>query len=136
MWRQSRSAWIAAADAGNRGVTCDAGPGDMESLSPLWYEFAGQAYGNVMDFDSEPWDATCEAEGSGTKDSGHDEATWDLEKGEYALKFYPREDGTAITGVYLSADPNLTAEDLNDRHLTAKDLNDDDDDDDQYVEQT
>ena len=94
--------WLEAKDAGSRGVTCDVGPGDMESMAPLWYEFAGQAYGNVMDFDSEPWDATCEAEGSGTHDSGHDEATWVLAKGDYVLKFFPREDGTAIDAVYLA----------------------------------
>ena len=70
----------------------------MEGVqAPLWYLFAGQEYGNVMgapraqplapghgplttvlratspaDFDSEPWDMTCEAAGIGTADSGKD----------------------------------------------------------------
>lgn len=37
---------------------CETGHGELERVSPLWYLFAGQAYGNVMDFDSEPWDST------------------------------------------------------------------------------
>ena len=47
----------------------------------LWYEFANQSYGSVMDFDSEPWGATCEVQGTGTVDSGRDEATRPLQKG-------------------------------------------------------
>jgi hypothetical protein len=38
---------------------CEIGHGELTLVhSPLWYLFAGQAYGNVMDFDSEPWDST------------------------------------------------------------------------------
>ena len=54
-----------------------------------------------MDFDSEPWDATCEAEGVGTADSGTDIASWELEAGDYTLSFYPREDGTCFDAFYL-----------------------------------
>ena len=62
--------WQTTADAVGFGATCVAGEGKMEQLAPEWYEFAGQEYGNVMDFASEPWDATCEAQGTGTADSG------------------------------------------------------------------
>lgn len=38
---------------------CETGHGELSLVhSPMWYLFAGQAYGNVMDFDSEPWDST------------------------------------------------------------------------------
>lgn len=94
--------WIDTAKATQWGATCVAGEGQLEPSAPLWYEFAGQEYGDVMDFDSEPWDATCEAQGTGTADSGRDEATWNLKKGEYVLKFYPREDGTAIDAIYVA----------------------------------
>jgi len=95
--------WATAADASHWGAQCPAGQGLMESVAPLWYEFAGQEYGNVMDFDSEPWDATCEAEGVGTADSGRDEATWDLAAGAvYELRFFPREDGVALEAIYLA----------------------------------
>ena len=94
--------WVATADAVKWGATCVAGEGLMEPMAPLWYEFAGQEYGNVMDFDSEPWDATCEAQGTGTADSGRDEATWELEAGTYTMKFYPREDGTALDAIYVA----------------------------------
>ena len=90
------------ADAVGFGATCVAGEGKMEQLAPEWYEFAGQEYGNVMDFASEPWDATCEAQGTGTADSGRDEAVWQLAAGNYVLKFYPREDGTALDAIYLA----------------------------------
>jgi len=90
------------ADGVGFGATCVAGEGKMEQLAPEWYEFAGQEYGNVMDFASEPWDATCEAQGTGTADSGRDEAVWQLAAGDYVLKFYPREDGTALDAIYLA----------------------------------
>ena len=94
--------WQTTADAVGFGATCVAGEGKMEQLAPEWYEFAGQEYGNVMDFASEPWDATCEAEGTGTADWGRDEAVWQLAAGNYVLKFYPREDGTALDAIYLA----------------------------------
>jgi len=94
--------WQTTADAVGFGATCVAGEGKMEQLAPEWYEFAGQEYGNVMDFASEPWDATCEAQGTGTADSGRDEAVWQLAAGNYVLKFYPREDGTALDAIYLA----------------------------------
>ncbi len=69
---------------------------------PEWYLYAGQEAGDVMDFDSEPWDATCEADGSNTRDSGHDTPSWDLKEGRYELRIYAREDGTALDGIYLA----------------------------------
>jgi len=84
------------------GVQCALGQGDMEIVhGPKWYLFAGQEAGDVMDFDSEPWDTTCEAEGSNTRDSGHDFPMWKLDKGEYELRIYAREDGTALDGIYV-----------------------------------
>lgn len=88
------------------GIQCPAGRGEVESVpAPIWYEFAG---GNVLDFDEVPWDATCEAEGTGTADSGADFAQWQLEVGDYELRFYPREDGTAFEAFYL-AGPDASA---------------------------
>lgn len=86
------------------GAQCSVGPGVMEFVDkPSWYLFAGQEVGNVMDFSAEPWDATCEAEGSNTADSGRDFATWDLKAGsEYELRVFAREDGTALDAIYLA----------------------------------
>merc|ERR1719343_1515755 len=84
------------------GVQCEVGRGDMEMVPhPKWYLFAGQEEGDVMDFDSEPWDGTCEAEGSNTRDSGHDFPSWNLTPGEYELRIYAREDGTALDGIFV-----------------------------------
>jgi len=94
--------FIDTASAIKFGVQCLIGKGDMEMVRhPHWYLFAGQEAGDVMDFDSEPWDTTCEAEGSNTRDSGHDFPSWDLTQGEYELRIYAREDGTAIDGIYI-----------------------------------
>uniref|UniRef100_A0A7S0L1V7 Malectin domain-containing protein n=1 Tax=Coccolithus braarudii TaxID=221442 RepID=A0A7S0L1V7_9EUKA len=99
-------AWQASDKATRFGAQCPAGEGQMEAVpSPRWYLYAGQAVGNVMDFNAEPWDATCEAEGVGTADTGLDFAAWDLPTGKYRLVFYPREDGTAVDAFYL-AGPN------------------------------
>ena len=57
----------------------------------------------MMDFDSEPWDATCEAAGQGTADTGLNLPQWDLNKGDYFLRLYPREDGTALDAVAIVA---------------------------------
>jgi hypothetical protein len=87
---------------------CDPGLGEMDSVpAPKWYLFAGQADPTAMSFDSEPWDATCEAEGTSTRDTGLDFAAWDLKQGKYRLMFYPREDGTAIDAFYM-AGPGVT----------------------------
>lgn len=53
-------------------------------------------------FNSQPWDATCEAEGSNTADSGHDFPSWELPSGDYELRFYAREDGTALDAIYVA----------------------------------
>ena len=91
------------------GVQCEAGHGELEAIPhPRWYLFAGQQYGNVMDFDSEPWDATCEAEGTGTADTGLDFPQWDLAVGDYTVAFYPREDGTAFDAFYMPTPSNHT----------------------------
>jgi len=85
------------------GAQCRVGPGVMEIVSaPKWYLYAGQDVGNIMDFDSQPWDATCEAEGSNTADSGHDFPSWYLTKSEYQLRIYAREDGTALDAIYVA----------------------------------
>lgn len=102
-------------EASGFGAKCRMGPGVMEFVpKPHWYLYAGQEEGNVMDFDSEPWDATCEAEGSSTSDSGRDFASWELKAGVYRLQIFAREDGTAFDGLYL-AGPNAEAPDMTQR---------------------
>jgi len=82
---------------------CIVGEGMMDIIkAPQWYLFSGQEDGNVMDFEEEPWDTTCEANGSDTADTGHDFPSWNLEKGEYELRVYAREDGTAFDGIYIA----------------------------------
>jgi len=89
--------------ASNSGIQCMVGGGAMVIIKePSWYLFAGQEAGDVMDFDSEPWDVTCEADGSNTKDSGHDFPSWILKSGTYQLRLYAREDGTAFDGIYIA----------------------------------
>lgn len=95
--------WIERSRATTFGVQCRLGGGAMVIVrDPEWYLFAGQEAGDVMDFDSEPWDTTCEAMGSNTRDSGHDFPSWYLDKGDYELRLYAREDGTALDGVYIA----------------------------------
>jgi len=96
--------WLDLSSSINIGVSCVIGDGTSTLVEdPQWYEFAGQVYGNVMDFDSEPWDSSCESMATGTADTGLDNAQWDLTAGVmYDLAFYPREDGTAIDAVYLA----------------------------------
>ena len=103
--------WVDQPSACSRyGMECLAGHGELELVSrPIWYLFAGQEYGNVMNFDSEPWDGTCEAGGTGTADTGLDLASWDLQAGDYSLVFYPREDGTALDAFYLATPENSAA---------------------------
>lgn len=97
------------------------GGGGLQFLrQPSFYEFAGQVLpsarenanyaehesaSNVRDFDWEPWDGTCEAEGAGTLDDGTDYAVWFLDAGEYELNILAREDGTALDAIYV-AGPN------------------------------
>eukprot|EP00538_Stauroneis_constricta_P004831 CAMPEP_0119563000 /NCGR_PEP_ID=MMETSP1352-20130426/22188_1 /TAXON_ID=265584 /ORGANISM="Stauroneis constricta, Strain CCMP1120" /LENGTH=443 /DNA_ID=CAMNT_0007611523 /DNA_START=173 /DNA_END=1501 /DNA_ORIENTATION=- len=89
--------------ASSFGAQCPVGPGVMEFVkAPQWYLFAGQSVGDIMDFAAEPWDGTCEAEGSNTADSGQDFASWELEQGEYDLRIYAREDGTAIDAIFVA----------------------------------
>lgn len=89
--------------ASSFGAQCLLGPGIMDIVEdPRWYLFAGQEAGDVMDFNSEPWDVTCEAEGSNTKDSGHDFPSWELGGGDYELRLYAREDGTALDAIYVA----------------------------------
>ena len=95
--------FIDRARASTFGVQCPLGGGAMVIVrDPEWYLFAGQEAGDVMDFDSEPWDATCEAMGSNTRDSGHDFPSWMLDRGDYELRVYAREDGTALDAVYVA----------------------------------
>mmetsp|Transcript_38557 Transcript_38557/g.43432 ORF Transcript_38557/g.43432 Transcript_38557/m.43432 type:complete len:436 (-) Transcript_38557:138-1445(-) len=98
--------FIERSKASDYGIQCVVGGGAMVIIkAPQWYLFAGQDNGDVMDFDSEPWDVTCEADGSNTRDSGHDFPSWVLDHGTYQLRVYAREDGTALDGIYL-AGPN------------------------------
>lgn len=109
--------FIDRADASAFGVQCIVGGGEMTIVkAPEWYLFAGQEEGDVMDFDSEPWDVTCEAMGSNTRDSGHDFPSWVLEEaGDYELRIYAREDGTALDGIYV-AGPNSSAPSVSKRY--------------------
>jgi len=89
--------------AAGYGIQCPLGPGAMQFVKePTWYLFAGQSVGNVEDFTAEPWDATCEANGSNTADSGADVASWFLTKGTYSFAIFAREDGTAFDGFYIA----------------------------------
>ena len=95
--------WAQKSAAAGWGAECEVGHGAMQALSaPQWYEFAGQDEGNVMDFNSEPFDATCEANGAGTRDTGSNLAQWELAIGTYDLVFSPREDGVALDAWYLA----------------------------------
>jgi len=100
----THSLWQPRASASKFGAKCPVGAGAMTVISaPKWYLFAGQEKGNVEDFDAEPWDATCEAEGDNTADSGRDFATWDLSAGrDYDLNVFVREDGTALDAIYIA----------------------------------
>jgi len=95
--------FISTDKASTFGVQCRIGGGAMTIIKhPEWYLYAGQEAGDVMDFDSEPWDVTCEADGSNTRDSGHDFPSWELEPGDHELRIYAREDGTALDGIYVA----------------------------------
>jgi len=95
--------FIDTAKASTFGVQCRVGGGAYTIVkAPEWYLYAGQLAGDVMDFDSEPWDVTCEADGSNTHDSGHDFPSWELEHGMYDLRIYAREDGTALDAIYVA----------------------------------
>ena len=95
--------WVPIAQTARWHPTCEDVNGQQQLIqSPRWYLYAGQAAGNVMDFASEPWDSTCEAEGTGTADTGLNHAQWNLSPGEYHIVFYPREDGTAVDAFYLA----------------------------------
>lgn len=114
-------AFIESRRAAEFGVKCPVGPGVMQMVpAPAWYEFAGQSVGNVMNFESEPWDATCEAEGDNTADSGQDFASWEIAKaGTYDLRIFAREDGTALDAVYL-AGPTGSAPLIQQRYLAGE----------------
>jgi hypothetical protein len=105
---QDCESWQPTSRASHWGAQCAAGAGQMDNVDdPLWYLFAGQndatgAATNDMDFNTEPWDATCEAQGTGTRDTGLDFATWTLPVGRYRMVIYPREDGTAVDAFYLA----------------------------------
>ena len=95
--------WVPTAQTARWHPMCDDVNGQQTLIqSPRWFLYAGQEAGNVMDFASEPWDFTCEAEGTGTADTGLDHAQWNLQPGTYHMVFYPREDGTAVDAFYLA----------------------------------
>jgi len=91
------------------GKECPVGQGVMDLISaPEWYLFSGKEDLHVSDFADEPWDTTCEANGSYTHhDSGHDFPSWYLEEGDYDLRIYAREDGTAIDGIYVAGPDSI-----------------------------
>jgi len=100
----THSLWQPRQSASEFGAICPVGAGAMTIIpAPEWYLFAGQEKGNVENFDAEPWDATCEAEGDSTADSGRDFANWDLSAGrDYDLVIFVREDGTALDAIYIA----------------------------------
>jgi len=82
---------------------CEKGAGEMDAVTdPKWYLYSGKEDPTAVTFAAEPWDATCEAAGTGTKDTGKDFATWNLPVGRYRFVIYPREDGTAVDAFYLA----------------------------------
>jgi len=110
--------WLDKEHAAEHDKECLVGEGMMDIIkAPKWYLFSGQEDGNVMDFEEEPWDATCEANGSNTADSGHDFPSWYLEKGDYELRIYAREDGTAVDGIYV-AGPDANAPGITHKYST------------------
>lgn len=99
------------------GKECPVGQGVMDLISaPQWYLFSGKEDTHVMDFADEPWDTTCEADGSYTHhDSGHDFPSWYLDEGDYDLRVYARQDGTALDGIYV-AGPDSDAPGITDKY--------------------
>jgi len=99
--------------AASLGVTCEAPNHQLERLhNPRWYAFAGKEGGQDFDAWGHSWDASCEAEGMGTKDSGSDFAQWQLKTGEYHLKIFPRETGVAIDAIYVEGPKSWPASTL------------------------
>ena len=61
--------WVTAERAAHS-AKCKVGNGQMDPVNdPLWYLYSGKQDTTAVSFDSEPWDATCEAEGTGTHDT-------------------------------------------------------------------
>ena len=51
-------------------ATCPVGAGQMNVVTdPLWYLYSGKTDPTAVSFAAEPWDATCEAAGTGTHDT-------------------------------------------------------------------
>ena len=49
---------------------CPKGAGQMDVVTdPLWYLYSGKKDSTAVSFATEPWDATCEAAGTGTHDT-------------------------------------------------------------------
>ena len=49
---------------------CPKGAGEMEAVTdPKWYLYSGKEDSTAVTFAAEPWDATCEAAGTGMKDT-------------------------------------------------------------------
>jgi len=98
------SQWVDKDRAERMNTMCPTGAGAMTIVAePKWYLFAGQEAGNVMDFDSEPWDVTCEAEGNNVRDSGRSFSVWNLKANhDYEIRIFAREDGTALDAIYLT----------------------------------
>lgn len=101
--------WVLTEDAVAYGVTCSADDGSMQVVdAPAWYKFAGRPEFSTHDAEGlnsevQPWDSTCEAEGTGTSDSGTDMAEFELVAGStYTLVFYPREDGVGLDAWVLT----------------------------------
>lgn len=105
--------WLTTEVAAGYGVVCESEDKRPETVArqPRWYEFATRAEARIqqgdfaaqMDFDAEPWDITCEAEGTSGQDAGNAKAQWDLAPQKtYRLVFYPREDGVALDAWYLA----------------------------------
>ena len=66
---QSCESWQPTARAAHW-ATCPVGAGQMDVVTdPLWYLYSGKTDPTAVSFAAEPWDATCEAAGTGTHDT-------------------------------------------------------------------
>ena len=62
--------WVPTEHAVHWSAQCRKGAGEMDAVNdPKWYLYSGKEDSTAVTFAAEPWDATCEAAGTGTKDT-------------------------------------------------------------------